>query len=223
MAPFHTFINSFCQGACYQKPVIPSMSKTFYHLLSTHVHNLRACHSNHKTLHVRNYNLRIAFQYNQRPHWTQRVSQTICWQHFGISTQLPFRLQNADIFDKRMTVQKGQQQISHLDTIKLKKFDTLSFANQQWNTQNSVLQWAVPTCLFIWANISHHTLLGCTPQLLPRFFLDCAVAAAMILSKASEPLSSMNWATELRASGLMEDKNLRWLSVNFASAFWTVL
>lgn len=51
----------------------------------------------------------------------------------------------------------------------------------------------------------------------------CEFTAAMILSKASEPLSSMNWATELRASGLMEDKKLRWLSVNFASAFWTVL
>jgi hypothetical protein len=76
------------------------MSKTFYHLLSTHVYNLRACHRNHKTQHVRNYDLRIAFQYNQKPHWTQRVSQSICWQHFGISTQLPFRLQYAYIFDR---------------------------------------------------------------------------------------------------------------------------
>ncbi len=48
----------------------------------------------------------------------------------------------------------------------------------------------------------------------------CQFTAAINLSKASEPFSSIYWATELRVSGLMDAKILRWLSVNFALAFW---
>ncbi len=46
------------------------------------------------------------------------------------------------------------------------------------------------------------------------FFWVGKFTAAIILSKASRPLLSIKSATDARAWGLIDDKNLRWLSVS---------